>query len=339
MRDLAWLLELTDAGHVTEAAATIGASQARTLSRALARLEDELGVRIFERLPTGVSPTPDGELVIEAARDLVARHDLLTASLTHRLDRTPGSVRLAFLDSMATTLVPRLLRAFHAHAPGIKVVLSQEPTHHIHRDLDRGVVELGLTMDRAEGHAWLPVRRERLVVAVPPGHPLRHRKRVDLAEIADDELVTTPAGSPTARSWRGCSPTAGISPTVSFESADLATIEGLVAAGLGVASCRRRSPVSRDRSGWGCSSPGAPARSDSPGARTGRWPRRRSGSSTSSAAGLGRLSPGTTRPRPGWIGRGQVEMKVSPCGGRTGGRAAPCAAAGSAGAGHHSTLG
>ncbi|PKH37598.1 LysR family transcriptional regulator [Nocardioides alpinus] len=256
IRDLSWLLELGDAGHVTEAAATIGTSQP-TLSRALARLEDELGVRIFERLPTGVSPTPEGEIVIEAARDLVARHDLLVAALTHRLDPDSGMVRLAFLDSMATTLVPRLLRAFHAQAPGIKVVLSQEPTHHIHRDLDRGVVELGLTMDRAEGHAWLPVRRERLVVVVPPGHRLRHRKRVGLAELADDELVTTPAGFAHRALVDGLLADAGISPTISFESADLATIEGLVAAGLGVAVVPEAFAGQSGSVGLALSSPGA----------------------------------------------------------------------------------
>jgi LysR family transcriptional activator of glutamate synthase operon len=131
--------------------------------------------------------------------------------------------------------VPRLLRAFHADAPGVKVVLSQEPAHHIRHDLDRGVVELGLTMERAPDLGWLPVQRERLVVVVPPTHRLRRRTRVDLAELADDELVTTPPGFGHSALVRALLDEAGVSPPVSFESADLATIEGLVAAGLGVA--------------------------------------------------------------------------------------------------------
>ncbi|WP_297621216.1 LysR family transcriptional regulator [Nocardioides sp.] len=256
MRDLAWLVELADHGHVTETAASLGTSQP-TLSRALARLEDELGVRIFERLPTGVEPTPDGETVIEAARDLVGRHDLLRAALAHRLSPETGLVRLAFLDSMATTLVPRLLRAFHASAPGVKVVLSQEPTHHIHRDLERGVVELGLTMDPAPGQAWLPVRRERLVVVVPPTHRLRHRKRVDLIELADDELVTTPAGFAHSALLEGLLAEAGVDLRVSFESADLATIEGLVAAGLGVAVVPEAFAGQSGSIGLALASPGA----------------------------------------------------------------------------------
>ncbi len=256
IRDLVWLLELAAVGHVTEAAAAIGTSQP-TLSRALARLEDELGVRIFERLPTGLVPTADGTLVLEAARDQVARHDRLVSTLAHRRDPDTGLVRLAFLDSMATTLVPRLLQGFHAHAPGVKVVLSQEPTHHIHRDLERGAVELGLTMDRAEGHEWLPVRRERLVVVVPPTHRLGGRRRIRLAELAEEELVTTPAGFAHHALVEGLLVEAGVSPRVSFESADLATIEGLVAAGLGVAVVPEAFAGQSGTVGLTLSSPGA----------------------------------------------------------------------------------
>lgn len=234
LRDLDWLVTLAELGHVTDAAAALETSQP-TLSRALARLEDDLGVRIFERVPTGVVLTPDGGVVVEAARELVGRHDLLRATLANRLDPETGLVRLAFLDSMATTLVPRLLRAFHAHAPGVKVVLSQEPAHEIRRDLDRGAVELGLTMEHAPDHAWFPVQRERLVVIVPPTHRLRGRKRVDLADLADDELVTTPAGFGHSALVQGLLAEVGVNPRTSFESADLATIEGLVSAGLGVA--------------------------------------------------------------------------------------------------------
>ncbi|HSF37107.1 MAG TPA: LysR family transcriptional regulator, partial [Nocardioides sp.] len=193
LRDLAWLLQLGETGHVTDAAVALGTSQP-TLSRSLARIEAELGVRVFERTPTGVEVTPDGRVVLDAARDLVVRHEQLRADLANRLDPDTGIVRLAFLDSMATTLVPKLLRAFHAEAPGVKVALSQEPAHDIRSDLDRGAVELGLTMDRAADLGWLPVQRERLVVVVPPTHRFSDRSRVDLADLADDELVTTPPG-------------------------------------------------------------------------------------------------------------------------------------------------
>jgi DNA-binding transcriptional LysR family regulator len=235
MRDLEWLVALDDHQHVTDAAAALGVSQP-TLSRALARTELELGARLFERVPDGLVTSPEGELVVAGARDVLGRYQQLLLELEARLDPDRGMVRLAFLDSMATSLVPRLLRDFHEAAPRVRVVLTQEPAHHIQRDLDRGMVELAITSVRPDGaYGWLPLQEERLVLIVPPSHRLRHRRRVDLTELVEDELVTVPVGFGYREHINRLLDDAGVSLPVSFESADLATIEGLVAAGLGVA--------------------------------------------------------------------------------------------------------
>lgn len=235
MRDLEWLVALADHQHVTDTAAALGVSQP-TLSRALARVEDELGTRLFERVSQGLVISPNGELVVAGARDVLGRYQRLVLELGARLDPERGVVRLAFLDSMATSLVPRLLRDFHEQAPRVRVVLTQEPAHHIQRDLDQGVVELAITSIRPEGdYGWLPLQQERLVLIVPPSHRLRHRRRVDLSELVGDELVTTPVGFGYREHIDQLLADAGTAMPVSFESADLATIEGLVAAGLGVA--------------------------------------------------------------------------------------------------------
>jgi len=235
VRDLEWLVALADNEHVTDTAAILGVSQP-TLSRALARIEEELGARVFERVPTGVHANPNGELVVAAARDILARYQQLLAELSSRLDPDSGVVRLAFLDSMATSLVPQVLRAFHEQAPGIRVLLSQEPAHDILRDLATCAAELAITSTQPSGDfGWLSLQHERLVLIVPPSHRLRNRKRVDLAELADDELVTTPVGFGHRSLVTALLAEAGTAMRVSFESADLATIEGLVAAGLGVA--------------------------------------------------------------------------------------------------------
>ena len=84
-------------------------------------------------------------------------------------------------------------------------------------------------------YGWLPLQEERLVLIVPPSHRLRNRRRVDLAELVGDELVTTPVGFGYREHINRLLAEAGAALPVSFESADLATIEGLVAAGLGVA--------------------------------------------------------------------------------------------------------
>ncbi|GAA3526167.1 LysR family transcriptional regulator [Nocardioides daeguensis] len=235
VRDLEWIVALADHEHLTETAAVLRVSQP-TLSRALARVEEELGVRLFERVPHGLVTTPDGELVVTTARDLLTRYQQLRHELEARHDPDRGTVRLAFLDSMATSLVPQVLRGFHEQAPLVRVELTQEPSHDMMRDLATGAAELAIMSARPTGDfAWAPLQEERLVAVVSPGHRLRERKQVDLAELADDDLVTTPPGFGHSSLVDGLLSDAGAAPAVSFESADLATIEGLVAAGLGFA--------------------------------------------------------------------------------------------------------
>ena len=235
LRDLAWLVSLAEHQHVTDTAAILGTSQP-TLSRALARVESELGARVFQRAPDGIHPTPTGELVVSAARDLTERFEQLLTDLERELNPDTGVVRLAFLDSIATSLVPRVLRSFHEHAPRMRVLLSQEPAHEMVTDLAAGAVDLAITSARPAGEfGWHPLQDERLVLAVPPGHRLRTRKRVALEELSGEQLVTTPLGFGYRSLVDGLLREAGVSPEVSFESQDLATIEGLVAAGLGIA--------------------------------------------------------------------------------------------------------
>jgi LysR family transcriptional activator of glutamate synthase operon len=235
LRDLSWLVALAEHQHVTGTAALLRTSQP-TLSRALARVEAELGTPVFVRGPDGIALTPTGALVVAAARDLTARYDQLRTDLGSVLDPDTGVVRLAFLDSIATSLVPALLRAFSAHAPRVRVVLRQEPAHEIVHELAVGSVDLAITSPRPSGpYAWSAVQQERLVLVVPPSHRLRRRQQVPLTELADEELVTTPVGYGYRTLVDGLLRAAGVAPRISFESQDLATIEGLVAAGLGVA--------------------------------------------------------------------------------------------------------
>src|SRR3954449_6646437 len=171
IEDLRRLLALADHERVTDAAAALRMSQP-TLSRLLARVEEELGTRLFERDALGASPNPHGEVVLAAARDITARYDRLRGELADLLDPESGTVRLAFLDSMATSLVPRILHDFRQEAPHVRLVLRQEPGHEILRDLDSGLSELAITSPRPAGpHGWLPLQRQRLGPGGPGGAP------------------------------------------------------------------------------------------------------------------------------------------------------------------------
>ena len=116
---------------------------------------------------------------------------------------------------------------------------SKEPSTTIIDDLpDRCGRAGAITSWQPPGEfGWVDVQRERLVLVVPPHHRLRDRKRLGLHELADEELVTTPAGYGFTSLVTELLAEAGVTPRISFESADLATTEGLVAAGSAWRSC------------------------------------------------------------------------------------------------------
>src|ERR1700677_1207006 len=150
IEQLTALLVLAEHERITDAAAALQMSQP-TLSRLLARAENELGTRLFEREATGVRPNPHGEVVLAAARDITQRYEQLRADLATLLDPETGTVRLAFLHSMATSLVPRILHDFRTVAPHARVALRREPGHVILRDLASGLSELAITSPRPAG--------------------------------------------------------------------------------------------------------------------------------------------------------------------------------------------
>lgn len=235
IEDLRSLLALGEHHHITEAAAALGTSQP-TLSRLLSRVEAELGARLFERDAKGAHPNPLGDLTLAAARDIVDRHDRLRRDLAGRLDPESGTVRLAFLDSMATSLVPRILHDVRRQAPRLRVELRQEPGHEMLRDLASGVSELALISPRPPGpYGWVALQRQTLVLIVPAGHRLARRRRARLADVAGEDFVTIPAGFGFRVLVDDLFAAAGVTPRVAFEIGDLATVEGLVGAGLGVA--------------------------------------------------------------------------------------------------------
>ena len=103
-------------------------------------------------------------------------------------------------------------------------------------DLASGLTELAIIAPRPAGpYGWLPLQRQRLVLVVPVGHRLAARRQARLDELADEDFVTVPAGFGFRSLIDDLLAADGASVRVAFESPDMAAIEGLVGAGLGVA--------------------------------------------------------------------------------------------------------
>ena len=236
VEDLRWFVVLAETEHLTEAAAALGTSQPN-LSRSLQRVERAFGVPLFERERRGVRLNPYGRLVLDAARAGVTAVDTAKRQIDALLDPESGTVRLAFLHSVATSLMPDLLKAFRAVAPRVEFQLRQEPAHDIVQDLETGEAEIAIVAPRPDPSrfGWHLLERQRLCLHVPPGHALASRHRVELEAARDEAFVGLQPGFGFRRVTDRLCREAGFSPQLAFEATDLATIDSLVGAGLGVA--------------------------------------------------------------------------------------------------------
>ncbi|CAN5695137.1 LysR family transcriptional regulator [soil metagenome] len=234
--ELRWFVVLAETEHVTEAAAVLQVSQP-TLSRALARLEEQVGAPLFDRVNRRLTLNGYGRILLEHARRVGVEMDAAVQRIAALRDPDTGTVRLAFLHSVAGWYVPELLRQFRDQAPNMQFALHQGAAHDINQYLWHGHADLAITSPRPAdpGFGWHELYVERLCLAVPRGHRFAGRSALCLGEIADEPVVALPPGfglrQLTDEMWADV----GISPRIIFEAMEIPAVEGLVAAGFGVA--------------------------------------------------------------------------------------------------------
>ncbi|WP_396908775.1 LysR family transcriptional regulator, partial [Mycolicibacterium sp.] len=151
--ELQWFVVLAETEHVTDAAAELGISQP-TLSRALVRLEEQVGVPLFDRVNRRLRLNAYGHILLEHARRSISEIRSATERIAELRDPDTGTVRLAFLHSQAGWYVPDLLRRFRTEAPRVRFELFQGAAHEIVERLAGGEADLAITSPRPEGFRW-----------------------------------------------------------------------------------------------------------------------------------------------------------------------------------------
>ncbi len=235
---LRWFQLVADGYTVTEVSDIFGVSQPG-VSRALARLEGEVGTPLLRRSGRVLRMTHAGAAFKRHVDALVNDLDDGLASVHALVDPEGGVVTLAFPLSLGSWLVPSLVGGFrHEHAR-VRVVLvrtSVGQEGRASRELTSRRADVELTAHRVAGQgvAWRRVLQEPLVLAVPLGHRLADRREVALAEVADEPFVLRSGPSRMREQALELCRRAGVEPEVAYEAEDLPTVRGFVAAGLGV---------------------------------------------------------------------------------------------------------
>lgn len=234
------LREVLAQGSFSEAASALNYTQS-AVSQAIATLETEAGVPLIERDRRGVRPTTAGERLAEHAGRILTQLDAAEAELGAIAGVAGGELRLASFPTAGATLMPLAIAAFRSAHPEVTLSLVEgEPEELIPRLRD-GEFDLGLIFEfEGTGELGPGLRSARLFedpmkLALPKGHRLARKEQVALADLSDDAWVQTSEASACARHVVRVCRVAGFEPRVSFESDDYLTVQGLVAAGVGVA--------------------------------------------------------------------------------------------------------
>jgi LysR family transcriptional regulator, transcription activator of glutamate synthase operon len=230
VEELRWFAAVVKDPNVTRVAAALHVSQP-ALSRSLRRLEASVGVQLFDRVGRTLEPNRHGRAYAASVRRALEALD----AGREALGEEAGEVRLAFLHTLGTWLVPELIRGHRAQHPEARFRLSQASAGALAEAVRDGRSDLLLTSPRPEGLAWSALFEQPLRLVVPPDHRLATRRRIRLAELATDEFVVMRPEYGLRGITDALFERAGFTPRVAFEGEDPETLRGLAAAGLGVA--------------------------------------------------------------------------------------------------------
>jgi DNA-binding transcriptional LysR family regulator len=235
------LSEVVRRGSFSGAAEALSYTQS-AVSQAVARLEAETGATLIIRDRGGVRPTAAGASLVEHAEAIFARIEAAEADLAAVLGVRAGRLRMASFPSAGATLMPLAIAMFRERHPDVALTLAEGEPEEIAPRLRAGEFDLALLFEfpgARERHGARLLTHQLLedpmLVALPAEHALAGKPALSLSDLRDQDWVQTSATSPCARHVVRSCVAAGFEPQVTFESDDYETVQGLVAAGVGVA--------------------------------------------------------------------------------------------------------
>ncbi|MFI8460436.1 LysR family transcriptional regulator [Kitasatospora sp. NPDC085464] len=237
--DMAWLDVFRTVAHLgsfTAAGERLGFTQS-AISRQIATLESELGTPLFDRLARGVRLTEHGRALLPHAEAMLERLDTTRRDLAALTELTAGQLRVGAFDSANAALVPGALAAFRTAHPQVAISLTEGLSAHLLELLGDGTIDLAVVASYdqdaydADQFDVRPLLEDPVLVALPRGHRLAGRRRLRLAELADEPWIAARRHAETTL-LAACL-RSGFQPRIEYAVAAWTAKLGLVAAGLG----------------------------------------------------------------------------------------------------------
>ena len=199
--------------HVTAAARALNLTQS-AVSNALAALEAEHQVRLFDRVGRGVALNATGRAFLPEAKAVLARAAAAEAALADMSALRRGRLAVFASQTIASYWLPRRLVAFHVAHPGIELDVQIGNTREVAQAVLNGDAEIGLVEGVVDAPALTQVQvgSDRLAVVVTPDHPWAFAKRLSAGDLIESSWVLREPGSGTRSSLEAALREAGVNP-------------------------------------------------------------------------------------------------------------------------------
>ncbi len=235
---LRYFTTLAHIEHYTKAADILAIAQP-SLSYAISTLEDELGVKLFEKNGRNVTLTKYGRVFLQDVEDVLNRLDSSVNSLK-LAGKGEGCIDVAFLRTLGIDFLPKIMRGFLDQNPGRQITFHLYCDKVLTADILNGLKEkkydLGFCskLDNEPLIDFIPVARQELVVIVPPGHPLSSQSAVRLEDTLPYKQIIFKKRSGLRQIIDGLFAQIGQMPKVAYEIDEDQVAAGFVSNGFGI---------------------------------------------------------------------------------------------------------
>lgn len=239
LTELKYVLAVARERHFGRAANACHVSQP-TLSVAIKKLEEELGLTLFERGGGGeLGITPAGERVAEQAARIFELVDGIKDLAASARDDLQGPLKLGAIYTIAPYLLPELIPQLHERAPHMPLLLEENYTRVLTEKLRKGELDAMIIATPVEdpGLLALPLYEEPFVVAVPASHPWKKKKTIESTELEQENMLLLGSGhcfrDQVLKVCPALNRSASDGLQKTLESSSLETIRQMVASGMG----------------------------------------------------------------------------------------------------------
>ncbi len=195
LQELKYLVALADEGHFGRAAEACFITQS-TLSTQIKKLENFLGVTLFDRSLKRVAPTPIGREILAAARNIVEESERIRELAKHAQDPMSRTLHLGVIPTLGPYYLPHALMLVRRKHPGLRLLLREEMTPHILEHLADGKLDAGLLALPVPDDSLRvePLFYEPFFAALPAGHALAKQAVLKVSDIMQEKLLLLDEG-------------------------------------------------------------------------------------------------------------------------------------------------